>query len=70
MEVEIDDVVEEEVVVVGRKAFDHCQKLQSMIDIEESQKVNLLLREQFENHMLMNYSMLLMILKKEKLMIA
>jgi hypothetical protein len=70
MEVEIDDVVEEEVVVM-RKAFDHCQeKRQSMIDIEESQKVNLLLREQFENHMSMNYSMLLMILKKEKLMIA
>jgi DNA transposition AAA+ family ATPase len=72
MEFEIDDEVEEEVVEIGmRKEFDHLQeKRQLMIDIVVQQKVDLLLRESFENHMLMNYSMLQMISKKEKLMIA
>jgi hypothetical protein len=73
MEFEIDDEVEEEVVVVivMRKEFDHLQEnRQLMIDIVVQQKVDLLLRESFENHMLMNYSMLQMISKKEKLMIA
>jgi hypothetical protein len=72
MEFEIDDEVEEEVVViVMRKEFDHPpEKRQLMIDIVVQQKVDLLLRESFESHMLMNYSMLQMISKKEKLMIA
>jgi hypothetical protein len=64
--------VEEEVVVIAmRKEFDHLpENRQLMIGIVVQQKVDLLLRESFENHMLMNYSMLQMISKKEKLMIA
>jgi hypothetical protein len=50
----VEEVVVEMLVV--RTEFDHCQeKLQLMIDIEEQQKVNLLLQERFENRMLMNY---------------
>jgi cell division protein FtsI/penicillin-binding protein 2 len=69
MEVEFDDEVEEvvEEMMVVRKEFDHCQeKLQWTIDIEVQQKVDLLLRESFETHKLMSYSMCSMISTKEK----
>jgi hypothetical protein len=56
MEVEIDDDEVEEEAVVVRKEFDHCQKLQWMIDIEVEQNVDLLRQESFENHRLMSYS--------------
>jgi hypothetical protein len=58
MEVEIDDDEVEEEEVVVRKEFDHCQKLQWMIDIEVQQKLDLLRREWFESHTLMSYLIL------------
>jgi hypothetical protein len=58
MEVEIDDDEVEEEVVMVRKEFDRCQKLQWMIDIEVQQKLDLLRQGSFESHTLMSYLIL------------